>query len=131
MVNKSTELKLYANNLRRLMARLNMTMDQVISASGLSERTVKDLLGGRIKPHARTLHRLAAALDVTVDEFFWPSIEPRLSNDEIRNKVDLLLASDQRNLLIELVDVLSRCSNGSTSGSDNSTEPRIAVIPLH
>ena len=112
MSTKSTEDRRYATNLRRLMARLNMTMDQVVSASELNERTIKGLLRGCSKPHPRTLHRLAAALHVSVDEFFWPSAEVRSTSKptdrEILRKVDVLLASPQRNLLVELVDVLSR-----------------------
>lgn len=42
----------------------------MIEATGLSERTVKAMLGGKSKPHARTLHRLAAGLGVLTDEFF-------------------------------------------------------------
>jgi transcriptional regulator with XRE-family HTH domain len=107
------------------MARLNLTMDQVIDSTGLSERTVKELLRGRSKPHARTLHRLAAGLGVSADEFFWPCPElgrssPELVNREIRKKVDSLLASDQRSLLIELVEVLSRCSTESTSAENSA-----------
>ena len=59
-----------ASNLRRLMARLGLTLEEVVEATGLSARTVKDLLGGKSKPHARTLHRLAAGLGVSSDELF-------------------------------------------------------------
>lgn len=60
----------FASNLRRLMARSGVTLEQVVEASGLSERTVKGVLGGKSKPHARTLHRLAAGLGVSADELF-------------------------------------------------------------
>jgi transcriptional regulator with XRE-family HTH domain len=59
-----------AKNLRRVMARLGLTLKQVVEATGLCERTVKGLLAGRNKPHARTLHRLAAGLGVSTDELF-------------------------------------------------------------
>ncbi len=59
-----------ALNVRRLMARSGLTLEQVIEATGLSERTVKALIAGRNKPHARTLHRLAAGLGVSADELF-------------------------------------------------------------
>jgi transcriptional regulator with XRE-family HTH domain len=100
------------------MARLNLTMDQVIEATGLSERTVKEILRGHTKPHARTLHRLAAGLDISADEFFLPcpaavDSRPRSINCEVRKKVAALLNSEQRNLLIELVDALARCSTES------------------
>jgi transcriptional regulator with XRE-family HTH domain len=59
-----------ALNVRRLMARCGLTLEQVIEASGLSERTVKAVVAGKSKPHARTLHRLAAGLGVSTDELF-------------------------------------------------------------
>ncbi len=60
----------FALNLRRLMARLGMTLEQVVEATGLSQRTVKALLAGKSKPHARTLHQLAEGLGVSSDELF-------------------------------------------------------------
>jgi transcriptional regulator with XRE-family HTH domain len=60
----------FALNLRRLMARSGMTLEQVVDATGLNERTVKSILSGKNKPHARTLHRLATGLGVETDELF-------------------------------------------------------------
>jgi transcriptional regulator with XRE-family HTH domain len=61
----------FATNLRRLMARLGLTVGQVVERSGLDERTIKSILSGAsAKPHARTLHQLAAGLNVDVDELF-------------------------------------------------------------
>ena len=61
----------FATNLRRLMARLGLTVGQVVERTGLDERTVKGILSGMsAKPHARTLHQLAAGLGVDVDELF-------------------------------------------------------------
>jgi len=110
------------------MARLNLTMDQVIVSTGVNERTVKEILRGRTKPHARTLHRLAEGLGVSADEFFWPTPEvagssPELVDREILEKVELLLNSNQRNLLIELVGVLSRCSMDSTTEEEPAGRP--------
>ncbi|MHB1033239.1 MAG: helix-turn-helix domain-containing protein [Pirellulales bacterium] len=59
-----------AVNLRRLMADLNLTIAQVVEASGLDERTIKAILNGSHKPHARTLHQLARGLDVPPGELF-------------------------------------------------------------
>lgn len=59
-----------ANNLRRLMAAGGWTIEDVVRMSGLDHRTVKGVLSGRKTPHARTLHRLASGLGVSVDEFF-------------------------------------------------------------
>ncbi len=60
----------FAHNVRRLMARKGLTLRQLVVASGLHERTVKAVLSGTGKPHARTLHRLAAGLGVSSDELF-------------------------------------------------------------
>lgn len=60
----------FAVNVRRLMARSGMTLQQLVEASGLHERTVKAILSGASKPHARTLHQLARGLGVESDELF-------------------------------------------------------------
>ncbi len=57
-------------NLRRLMTRLGMTIEQVAAQSRLDPRTVKGILDGTNRTQARTLHRLAAGLGVSPDEFF-------------------------------------------------------------
>ncbi len=57
-------------NLRRIMARLGLTMGQVVERTGLDRRTVKGILDGHNQPHAQTLHRLAEGLGVAVDELF-------------------------------------------------------------
>lgn len=57
-------------NIRRLMARLDMTLQEVVEATGLDERTLRSMLQGQTRPHARTLHRLASGLGVSTDELF-------------------------------------------------------------
>jgi transcriptional regulator with XRE-family HTH domain len=42
----------------------------VAEQTGMDVRTVRGLLRGDKKPHAKTLHRLAEGLGVAVDEFF-------------------------------------------------------------
>lgn len=59
-----------AANLRRLMARHGWTVDSVVAESGLDERTIRGILAGSTRPHARTLHRLAQGLGVNSDELF-------------------------------------------------------------
>lgn len=66
----SNDAALIATNLRRLMARHGLTFDVVVQASGLDERTVRGLVRGTNKPHARTLHKLAGGLRVSIDELF-------------------------------------------------------------
>lgn len=63
----------FAQNLRRVMARFDLTIADVVEQSGLDERTIKSILAGRTNPHARTLHRLADGLGIQVDEFFQPA----------------------------------------------------------
>jgi len=58
------------DNLRRLMTRLGVTIEQVAARARLDRRTVKGILDGTNRAHARTLHRLAAGLGVSPDEFF-------------------------------------------------------------
>jgi len=61
---------LHGANVKRLMARLNMTLAEVVEATGLDERTVRSILRGTTRPHARTLHKLAAGLGIDPDELF-------------------------------------------------------------
>ncbi len=57
-------------NLRRLMAHLGLTNEQVAERSGLDLRTVRGILDGTTRPQLRTLTRLAEGLEVSPDEFF-------------------------------------------------------------
>jgi transcriptional regulator with XRE-family HTH domain len=59
-----------AENLRRLMVRRGVTSDKLASSSGVDRRTLAAALHGTKRPHSRTLHRLAAALEVPTDELF-------------------------------------------------------------
>ncbi|HEX4147938.1 MAG TPA: helix-turn-helix transcriptional regulator [Pirellulales bacterium] len=79
----------YASNLHRLMARLNLTVRDVAQRTGLDQRTIKGLLrGNQPKPHARTLHQLAAGLGVDVNELFQtPSLLAHRAFDRATNPV--------------------------------------------
>jgi transcriptional regulator with XRE-family HTH domain len=59
-----------ASNIRRLMAREGLTYEDVVQATGLDERTIRGLMRGENRPHARTLNKLALGLGVSVDELF-------------------------------------------------------------
>ncbi|HVT28652.1 MAG TPA: helix-turn-helix transcriptional regulator [Lacipirellulaceae bacterium] len=59
-----------AGNLRRIMARDDLTFEQVVAATGLDERTLRALARGTNRPHARTLHKLAQGLGISIDELF-------------------------------------------------------------
>ncbi|MGE3406753.1 MAG: helix-turn-helix domain-containing protein [Pirellulales bacterium] len=78
-----------AGNLRRLMARFGLTLDALVAQTGLDERTLKGILNGRNdRPHARTLHKLAAGLGVPADELFQhPSLLAHREFDRATNPV--------------------------------------------
>lgn len=57
-------------NLHRLLARLGLTIAQAVERTGVDERTIRGILSGKKKPHARSLYKLAEGLDVPVDELF-------------------------------------------------------------
>jgi len=57
-------------NLHRLMVGRGLSTRAVADRTGLDERTIRGILGGGKTPHIHTIHRLAAGLEVKVDEFF-------------------------------------------------------------
>jgi len=57
-------------NLLRLMAVEGLSLRDVVKRTGLNARTVRGIVRGANRPHARTLHRLAKGLNVHIDEFF-------------------------------------------------------------
>ncbi|MEQ8211969.1 MAG: helix-turn-helix transcriptional regulator [Lacipirellulaceae bacterium] len=61
---------LFGANIRRLMARFDMTFADVVEATGLDERTLRSLLRDQTRPHARTIHKLATGLGISTDELF-------------------------------------------------------------
>lgn len=85
----------HATNLRRLMARFGLTMEMVAKRTGLDDRTIKSILTGANKPHARTLHRLAIGLAVSPDELFQDPalLAYRLFDRDTNPLVDELVAA--------------------------------------
>jgi transcriptional regulator with XRE-family HTH domain len=86
----------YAANLRRLMAREGLTLAELLERSGLNHQTVKSILNGGNRPQPRTLHRLAAALDVPVEELFQDPalLRHRLFDQQTNPVVEEVVASD-------------------------------------
>ncbi len=77
-----------AANLRRLMAKDGLTFDDVVAASHLDERTLRAVARGRGNPHARTLHKLAQGLGVSVDELFrTPGLSTARRFDQATNSI--------------------------------------------
>lgn len=64
-----------ATNLRRLMARYDLTVQSLAEVADVDVRTVKALLSDSQRPHASTLHKLADGLGVSADEFFQPVVQ--------------------------------------------------------
>lgn len=57
-------------NVRRVMAARGVSARRLAARSGLDARTIRAVLRGRHRPRADTLHRLADALEVSIDELF-------------------------------------------------------------
>ena len=77
-----------AANLQRLIARLGITITEVVERTGVDERTIRSILVGKHKSQSRTLHKLAAGLGVESDEFFQdPSLLAYRSFDRATNPV--------------------------------------------
>lgn len=80
---------LCGENLRRVMARLGLTIAEVVRRTGLDDRTIKAMLRDpTARPHARTLHQLATGLGIHVDELFQhPTLAARRLFDRRTNPV--------------------------------------------
>ncbi len=78
----------YGSNLRRLMARFDLKIGDVIEQTGLDARTIKGVLNGRNQPQSHTLHKLAIGLNVSTDELFQdPSLLAHRAFDRETNPV--------------------------------------------
>jgi transcriptional regulator with XRE-family HTH domain len=84
-----------AANLRRIMARDNLTVEEVVAATALDARTLRSLARGDSHPHSRTLHKLTTGLGISVDELFQPvaHIAPRRFNRATNSLVDDCVAA--------------------------------------
>lgn len=103
----------HATALRHMMAARGLTLRQVIDATGLHERTVKAVLRGKTKPHARTLHALAVGLGFDAREFFplpdtSAAVVVPLADKPILEQVAKLLESESRDLLVGVVGIMAR-----------------------
>lgn len=78
-----------AANLRRLMARGGYRLRDLVERCELDERTIKATLAGRVRPHARTLFKLAQGLEVPADELLSGEMAgPRLFDRQTNPVVD-------------------------------------------
>lgn len=107
----------FAVNLHRLMARQGLTAVSLAARSGVHERTIKAILADRRRPHAKTIHQLAAGLGVDADELYRTQSTvvgelDRQTNPEVdevvRGRPDLFADWDTR----DLADLYSRFGEG-------------------
>lgn len=103
----------HSTALRRMMAERGLTLRQVVDATGLHERTVKSVLRGRSKPHARTLHTLAVGLGAEVREFFLTpdttvAVVVPLAEKPVVERVMTALQGDYRDLLLGTLELITR-----------------------
>lgn len=103
----------YATTLRRVMVERDLTLRQVVTATGLHERTVKAVLRGKSKPHARTLHALAKGLGFDAREFFpgpdtSTAVVVPLADKPILERAALALQGEYRDVLLGTIDLIAR-----------------------
>src|SRR5262249_46903115 len=77
------------------MARDNLTLEEVVAATELDERTLRSLARGVSHPHSRTLHKLTSGLGISIDELFQPvaHIAPRRFDRATNSLVDDCVAA--------------------------------------
>ena len=111
----------YAETLRRLMAERGLTIRQVIDATGLHERTVKSVLRGGSKPHARTLHQLAVGLGFDAREFFRPApaaLVVPAGDRAILERAAAAMRGEYRDVLVGMIEMIA--SADSRPGAETS-----------
>ena len=59
-----------AHNLRRLLAKFGLTIDELAKRANLDRRTIMGIVVGTSNPHSQTISSLAKGLGVSADEFF-------------------------------------------------------------
>ena len=123
----------FAANVRRLMARSGMTLAELVECSGLHERTIKAILNGRSRPHARTLHRLAAGLSVSTDELFEnPSLLAhrlfdRRTNPAVQDVIDSHPELFEGWTEVDFEELSSRFGTGGALTSGGAAEAVLAM----
>lgn len=65
------------DSIRRIRTIRGMTQLELAEASGIAQHTISQLENGRNSPRAVTLHRLAGALGVGVEDFFTEGFVPK------------------------------------------------------
>jgi Zn-dependent peptidase ImmA (M78 family)/transcriptional regulator with XRE-family HTH domain len=85
-----------ATNLRRLRAAQGLTQEQAAESAGISKSAYRNIEGRRSVPRVDTLHRLAEALEVPIQELVTPAPELRRvrfrSSRRLRTREQILVA---------------------------------------
>lgn len=70
--------------LQGLCAERKITVNKLATQSGITQSTVENLMSGKTKnPKLKTLHKLAAGLDMTVSELLdFPEMNETVFDDE-------------------------------------------------
>lgn len=77
-----------------LMEQKGWTKYRLAKEAGLGQSTVHEILSGKkVSPNAKTLSKLADALDVSVDEFFNGGDSTEKDEIEIKESTDIALAN--------------------------------------
>ena len=120
----------YAMTLRRVMVERDLTLRQVVAATHLHERTVKGVLNGKAKPHARTLHALAQGLGFEASEFFpgpdtSTAVVVPLADKPILERAAAALQGEYRDVLLGTIDLITKHSQAAVS--EREPEPCAAT----
>lgn len=109
-------------NVRRLMAHMNMTQGDVANVTGLDERTLRSILNGNTQPHAKTLHKLADGLGVSVDDLYQ---DPCLAGGSAFSASDFDRATNP--IVAEVVESHPELFSDWSIGDFNELYSRMAV----
>lgn len=72
MATDSNDYLIFAENMRRLRTERGLTQAQLAKRCGMEQPHISDIEGGKREPGWTTARRIAAALDVTMDELGHP-----------------------------------------------------------
>ncbi len=70
--------------LKSLCSQRGMTVNKLATQSGITQSTVENLMSGKTRnPKLKTLHKLAAGLDMTISELLdFPEMNETVFDDE-------------------------------------------------
>lgn len=91
------------NNIRRIRKEKKMPIRELVNISDVGKSTISDIENDNVSPTVATLKKLAAALDVSVDEFFKEDIENNSTdNDDLTKRDKRDIAKDLNGIMKKL-----------------------------